>query len=119
MSTSYTAPSASLAAGDLNAGSALPLAFLLVAAFLFQNMFVAMLSPTITSPEDFNLVRGHNFILLVSVWSVVLLGVLVSHRRLFNSERVLLLSTALLPLIAVSLRRQLRRRLEPQLRATE
>lgn len=139
MSTSYAAPDTPFAAGDLKAGFALPLAFLLVAtpifvhagnpylglmlsalvgvlvanfalgfspvllvvAFLFQNMFVAMVSPTITSPEDFNLVRGHNFILLVSVWSVVLLGVLVSHRRVFASERVLMLSTALLPLIAV------------------
>ncbi len=59
---------------------------MLAVAFLFQNMFVAFVSPSITAVQDFNLIRGHNFILLITIWAMVLLAVLVSHRSLFAAS---------------------------------
>jgi len=41
-------------------------------AMIFQNVFVAIASPNISTTASFNIIRGYNFIILCSVWSVLI-----------------------------------------------
>jgi hypothetical protein len=43
----------------------------LVFAYLFQNLFVALVSPGIHDLNEFNAIRGYNFILTAGMWIVV------------------------------------------------
>jgi hypothetical protein len=44
--------------------------FVLVFAFFFQNIFVAVISPLIADLDQFNAIRGYNFAILAIVWMV-------------------------------------------------
>jgi hypothetical protein len=46
-------------------------------AALFQNLFVSLTSPLITGEDEFNFVRGYNFLLTVSIWTVAYTGFLL------------------------------------------
>lgn len=46
----------------------------LAAAFLFQNAFVAYITPSIEVQSTFNMVRGQNFVLLAAMWGMLVLA---------------------------------------------
>src|SRR5437016_2285906 len=43
----------------------------LIFAYLFQNLFVAFLSPQISDFNEFNSIRAYNFVLTAAMWIVV------------------------------------------------
>ena len=43
----------------------------LLASFLFQNLFVSLVSPWIAGPGEFNTIRGYNFLTTVAMWLVL------------------------------------------------
>jgi hypothetical protein len=43
----------------------------LIFSYLFQNLFVALVSPAITDMDQFNAIRAYNFILTAVIWIVV------------------------------------------------
>jgi hypothetical protein len=43
----------------------------LIFSYLFQNLFVALVSPTIDTMEQFNQIRAYNFILTAVIWFAV------------------------------------------------
>lgn len=43
----------------------------LIFSYLFQNLFVSLLSPHIGTLQDFNAIRAYNFVLTASIWMVV------------------------------------------------
>jgi len=43
----------------------------LIFSYLFQNLFVALLSPQITSLDQFNAIRAYNFVLTAVAWIAV------------------------------------------------
>jgi hypothetical protein len=53
----------------LFAAPALPVA--LIFSYLFQNFFVALISPGIDSLEQFNAIRAYNFVFTVIAWATV------------------------------------------------
>jgi len=52
----------------------------LIFSYLFQNLFVSVLSPHIGTLDDFNAIRAYNFVLTASVWSVVALHYWTTRR---------------------------------------
>ncbi len=38
-------------------------------ALLFQNFFVSLVSSNLSGPDEFKIIRGYNFVILVSIWS--------------------------------------------------
>lgn len=46
----------------------------LVVAYLFQNLFVAMVSPAIVGIEQLNTIRAYNFLMTATVWLVITAG---------------------------------------------
>jgi hypothetical protein len=53
----------------------------LIFSYLFQNLFVSILSPHIAVLDDFNAIRGYNFVLTASIWMVVAAHYWTSRRR--------------------------------------
>ena len=51
------------------AAPALPIA--LIFSYLFQNFFVALISPGIDSLEQFNAIRAYNFVFTVAAWATL------------------------------------------------
>jgi hypothetical protein len=51
------------------AASAVPIA--LISSYLFQNMFVSLVSPAIEDMNQFNSIRAYNFVLTATIWLVV------------------------------------------------
>jgi hypothetical protein len=43
----------------------------LIFSYVFQNLFVALISPQIGDLDEFNAIRAYNFILTAAVWAVV------------------------------------------------
>ena len=43
----------------------------LIFSYLFQNLFVALVSPAISNMDQFNAIRAYNFILTAVIWIVV------------------------------------------------
>ncbi len=43
----------------------------LIFSYLFQNLFVALVSPHLGSLDDFNAIRAYNFVLTAAAWTVV------------------------------------------------
>ena len=67
---------------------------------LFQNLFVSLASPQITSGTDFNLVRGYNFQMLAVVWGLSWLEYLSTWRRdRVLTNRLMLWTSATLAVI--------------------
>src|SRR5712692_9907468 len=60
--------------GLLIAGFAAPtLPVVLVFSYLFQNLFVSLVSPEIVDLSEFKAIRGYNFLLTATAWLVVVL----------------------------------------------
>ncbi|MDF3062792.1 MAG: hypothetical protein K0S06_2901 [Microvirga sp.] len=86
----------------------------LVAAYLFQNLFVSLITPWVADLADFDSARAYNFLLTVTVWFVVMAHYVQSRasfdpavRRLVNiASGVLLLVLAYFALGAVSAPKQ-------------
>jgi hypothetical protein len=82
------------------AAPAVPVA--LVFAWVFQNLFVAFVSPHITTLDDFNKIRAYNFLFTAVVWVAIIVGFWISRsdhdRRLC---KLIDLTTAVLILIGV------------------
>jgi hypothetical protein len=51
------------------AAPALPIT--LISSYLFQNLVIALISPTIDSMEQFNTIRAYNFVFTVVAWATV------------------------------------------------
>jgi hypothetical protein len=51
-----------------------------IIALLFQNLFVSLVSESLSGPDEFKIIRGYNFILLVAIWSVIFAGYLTRFR---------------------------------------
>jgi hypothetical protein len=51
------------------AASAAPV--VLIFSYVFQNLFVALISPQVGSLDEFNAIRAYNFVLTAAVWVVV------------------------------------------------
>src|SRR6266536_1433929 len=45
----------------------------LVFSYLFQNLFVSLVSPQIVDLVDFKTIRGYNFLLTATAWLVIVL----------------------------------------------
>lgn len=51
-------------------------------ALLFQNLFVSLVSDGLSSPDEFKVIRGYNFVVLVAIWSVFIAGYFTRLRGL-------------------------------------
>src|SRR5262249_56094707 len=74
----------------------------LLFASLFQNLFVALLSPAITASNQLNAMRGYNFILTAAVW-LLLAASYWTSRASFDRDfrRLIDVTTAALVLIGI------------------
>jgi hypothetical protein len=73
---------------------------LLIAAFLYQNLFVAVFSPLVSSPEALDTLRGANFAILVAASSLFTFAAFLEPRRLpLPSQRWLLALVALAAIV--------------------
>ncbi|MEQ1942420.1 hypothetical protein ABMA32_08365 [Mesorhizobium sp. VNQ89] len=50
-------------------------------AFLFQNTFVSLAVNSVTSDDEFDIIRGYNFVTLAVVWLVLTAGFLLDWNR--------------------------------------
>jgi hypothetical protein len=85
----------------LVAGFAAPaLPVVLVFSCLFQNLFVSLVSPAITSADQLNAIRAYNFILTVVAWAVVVAPYWLARGSFDRSLRLLIdVTTGLLILV--------------------
>lgn len=51
-----------------------------IVALLFQNLFVSLVSEYLSGPDEFKIIRGYNFIILVMVWVTIAAGYLTRLR---------------------------------------
>lgn len=56
-----------------------------VFALLFQNLFVSLVSSGLETSDDFKVIRGYNFVILLSVWSTIMFAYLTQLRRISRS----------------------------------
>ena len=60
--------------GALIANFAAPmLPSVLIFSYLFQNLFVSLVSPQIAELSDFNTIRGYNFLLTAAAWLMIII----------------------------------------------
>jgi hypothetical protein len=59
----------------------------LIIAYLFQNLFVAMVSPSIESADQLNAIRAYNFLMTVTVWLLITAGYWVDRASLDRGVR--------------------------------
>jgi hypothetical protein len=72
----------------------------LIFSYLFQNMFVALVSPQITSVEQLNSIRAYNFVMTATVWLVLTIGYWLERRAVERRMRLAIdVTTAVLVLI--------------------
>jgi hypothetical protein len=74
----------------------------LVFCYMFQNLFVALVSPQIISVEQFNAIRAYNFVLTVAAWAA-LAGAYWLTRERFDPRARVLMTVTTLALMAVGL----------------
>jgi hypothetical protein len=60
----------------------------LIIAYLFQNLFVAMVSPAIVDNEQLNTIRAYNFLMTATVWLVITAGYWIDRGSLDRRVRV-------------------------------
>src|SRR5947209_8737188 len=60
----------------------------LVVAYLFPNLFVAMVSPAIDGVEQLNTIRAYNFLMTATVWLVITAGYWVDRGSLDRRVRL-------------------------------
>jgi hypothetical protein len=74
----------------------------LVIAYLFQNLFVALVSPQISSIEQLNTIRAYNFLMTATVWLVMTAGYWLERNSLDRRmRRVIDVTTGVLVLIVI------------------
>ena len=74
----------------------------LVIAYLFQNLFVALVSPQITSIDQLNSIRAYNFVLTAMIWLVLTAGYWLERSSMDRRMRLTIdLTTGALVLIAI------------------
>ena len=74
----------------------------LVIAYLFQNLFVALVSPHIDGAEQLNTLRAYNFLMTATVWLVVTVGYWLDRGSLDRRARIVIdATTAALVLIGL------------------
>ena len=66
----------------------------LLASFLFQNLFVSLVSPWIAGPAEFNTIRGYNFLTTVAMWLVLCASYWTSRPDLRSAAGRLMLATS-------------------------
>jgi len=62
----------------------------LIFSYLFQNLFVALVSPYLADLNDFNAIRAYNFLLTVSVWVVIVAHYWLSRHSFDRRFRILI-----------------------------
>ncbi len=73
----------------------------LIVGFMFQNLFVALISPFI-DPADFSSIRAYNFVIAACVWAVCMGGYFAGTARLpRDARRLILLGSLAMAVIAV------------------
>ncbi len=65
--------------------AALPL--VVIAAFVFQNTVIASFTPMVASDDAFDLVRGANFVILITAFGGFMLATFLSPQRLLAATR--------------------------------
>jgi hypothetical protein len=60
----------------------------LVIAYLFQNLFVAMVSPAIVDIEQLNTIRAYNFLMTATIWLVITAGYWIDRGSLDRRVRI-------------------------------
>jgi hypothetical protein len=82
------------------AAPAVPIA--LVFSYVFQNLFIALVSPGVATIDQLNTMRGYNFILTAVVWVVIAASYWTARDRFDRDLRVIIdVTTAALVLIGV------------------
>lgn len=74
----------------------------LIFCYMFQNLFVALISPQIADLDQFNSIRAYNFVLTVATWAVIA-GSYWMARREFDARVRTLMTATTLVLIVVGL----------------
>lgn len=74
----------------------------LIVAYLFQNLFVALVSPEITSIDELNSIRGYNFLLTAVIWAVLVLSYWTARQDFDRGmQRLMDLTTAAFVVIGI------------------
>ena len=82
------------------AAPAVPVA--LIFAWLFQNLFVALVSPQFTSIDQLNAIRAYNFVMTATVWLVLTVGYWLERNRLDRRMRLMIdVTTGVMVLVGV------------------
>jgi hypothetical protein len=72
----------------------------LIFAYLFQNLFVALVSPQISGIDQLNAIRAYNFVMTATVWLVLTVGYWLERDRLDRRMRLMIdVTTGVLLLI--------------------
>lgn len=82
------------------AAAAVPV--VLIFGYLFQNLFVALVSPAIGDVDQFNAIRAYNFILTVASWSVIAGSYWLARAR-FEPRVRTVMNVSTLALLAIGL----------------
>jgi hypothetical protein len=72
----------------------------LIFGYLFQNLFVAFVSPQIGNLNEFNAIRGYNFILTAAIW-IVVAGAYWLDRSSFDARLRTIINTTTVVLILI------------------
>jgi hypothetical protein len=101
LSGQFVGIAACIALAVLVAGFAAPaLPVVLVFSCLFQNLFVSLVSPAITSVDQLNAIRAYNFILTVVAWAVAVAPYWLARGSFDRGLRLLIdVTTGLLILV--------------------
>jgi hypothetical protein len=74
----------------------------LIIAYLFQNLFVALVSPQITAIEQLNTIRAYNFLMTATVWLVLTAGYWLERNTIDRRmRRAIDVTTGVLVLVGV------------------
>src|SRR5262245_15747778 len=74
----------------------------LICAYLFQNLFVAIVSPQLTDVSSFNSARAYNFVLTVTIWFALMASFWMDRSQYDGRLKWILdITTAVLILIGV------------------
>jgi hypothetical protein len=89
--------------GLLVANFAAPAApIVLIFSYLFQNLFVALVSPLVGNLDEFNAVRAYNFVLTATIWIVVAGSYWLGHAN-FDARLRSVINVTTIALVVVGL----------------
>jgi hypothetical protein len=74
----------------------------LIVAYVFQNLFVAMVSPYIDTIDQLNSIRAYNFVMTATVWLVLTIGYWLDRADMDRRMRLMIdVTTGVLILIGI------------------